>query len=97
MARINLGSIETVVVTVRDTSGVEDDLSGNTPEYRIYNDAGSPVIAWTTATASGMKINCEIDTVTDITTAGDYKLYARFTVSGDTPVLGPYPIKVVAL
>lgn len=96
---LNKGTIEYIKVVVVDHNPdtAITDLSTHTPQFKIDDiPFTTNVVAYTTATASGMILYCLIDTTIAGFIAGDtYGLYVKFDVSPEFPVLGPATFKVV--
>lgn len=96
-ARLTLGTIEYINADITDTTGSVDDLvaDGATDiKFSVKEPLGTLVITDQTATATGMVIQCLVDT-TGFTDPGVYTLYPKFTIGSEDVVLGPYEFYVV--
>lgn len=89
---INKGSVETILVQVRDEQVLLFDLPEPT-RYDILDADGADVTLAQVATTEGLEAACLVDT-SDME-MGDYELFLYFTVGAETPRLGPHKFRVV--
>jgi hypothetical protein len=90
--QVNKGSIETMVVDVKDVLGTLAVLPAST-RYHILDTDGNSELANQVPTISGLQAQCVIDSTTlDI---DDYDLFLSFNQAPDTPRLGPFRFRVV--
>lgn len=87
---INQGSIETMVVKVKDALGTIAALPSAV--FDIYDTDGNLETANIAATVDGMTAFCRIDATA--LTAKDYDLFLKFSIAGDSPILGPHRFRV---
>lgn len=89
---INKGSIETMLVDVKDVLGTLGALPANT-RYSIYDTDGNVEQANLVPTLNGLQAQCVIDTTALI--VDDYDLFLTFNQPPDTPKLGPFRFRVM--
>lgn len=87
MFQIVNGSKEQLVVDLLDVTGAVTDLSTLSPKFSTRKADGTPVSTLVTATATGMRIQCLIDTVAVTYALGVHKLYVSFTVGTEVPLI----------
>lgn len=89
------GTIEHLIVQVKDRLNNVNDLSTLTPRYDIRRQ-GDPTLLFTAlpATAIGMALYCLVDTTADAYTNGTYELFAYFDNLPEIPRLGPFEFDI---
>ena len=86
------GTKEYIRVPVKDATAQLSDLSATGLRYDIKRDSDDvKVVDNVLGTNQGMTALCLLDTVTTPTTwtPGSYKLYIRFTLAPEVPMIGP--------
>jgi len=88
MFEIADGSKEQLIVDLRDLSGAVTELSDKLPKFTVKRADGTVVQNLATATASGMRMFCLIDTAVSGYDANTYyKLFVGFTVGSEVPLV----------
>jgi hypothetical protein len=95
--RLVRGTIESVQVTVVDSSGAITNLASSSPQFDVTKLDGTAVVTNVAASATGMVIYCLVNTTTwpaapDV----NFRLFVHFTVGSETPRLGPFGIGLVS-
>jgi hypothetical protein len=91
---LNSGSIEYIILDVKDRLKLLTDLSVASPTFTVLAPDATYPYTDESAVVDGMKVKCLIDT-TDLD-EGRYKLWVKFNASPETPVLGPIEFYVDA-
>ena len=96
MEKLSEGSIEFVVVRLKDRISLVTDLSPYSPTFTVrYRDAldtDPPLYDNEPASADGLDVKCLIDTTGWL--KGIYKLWVKIMVSPETPIFGPFEFSV---
>lgn len=86
---ITQGTKEIIPVDVIDRTGVVTDLSTATPKFWFQKPDNTYVYDNVAATASGMRIDCLIDTSSGgpggLLAVGQYRLYIGWTSGSEVP------------
>ncbi len=78
---VAVGTKETVHVDFQDSTGLITSLGGSGPTFTVLDSAGAAKVTNASATASGMRISCLLDTtVGGVWAEGEYRLFVKFTV-----------------
>lgn len=97
--RLTKGTKEDVSVDVTDIDGSISDLSTLSPTYTVFDDAGATKYSAASATATGMRIKCRMDTSAShaggLWAIGHYRLFVGFTSGTQIISLGPIDVYVV--
>jgi|SRR5215472_1678406 len=90
------GTIENIIVDVKDSLGVLTDLAPTGVKYDIRKeDTTTWIVQNQTATVSGMRVYCLVDTtLTAYGTSGTYELFIDFNNLPEKPRLGPFDFDV---
>lgn len=86
------GTIEEIKVEVIDNSDTpETDLSAHSPKYDVVGPGGAMYTDEAVTAVSNMFLYCLIDTtiLTFPADLGKYQLWVKFTLTPETPKLGP--------
>ena len=100
MEVLKKGTVEALLVPMRDRLGNIDDLSTvSGPLFDVRrkedNSAVQSNALWTVDPDFPMTVICVIDTTLAGYVAGDeYKLYIRYTAGSESPVRGPIEFRV---
>lgn len=88
---VTKGTKETVHVDLTDRSGLISSLATSGPTFDVMNSSDTLVVTASSATASGMRISCLLDTtVAGGLPVGEYRLFVQFTVGSEVIRKGPY-------
>lgn len=90
---ITKGSIESIIVRVRDQVHEVDALPGTT-RFDILDADEAPVLVDQVPTLDGLEAICVIDSTNVLLPEGDYDLYLHFPVGVETPRLGPHKFSI---
>jgi|SRR5215469_5234136 len=90
------GTIENIVVDVKDSLGNLTDLSTAAVKYDIRKeDTTTWIVNQASATVTGMRVYCLVDTtLTAYATSGTFELFISFTNLPERPRLGPFDFDV---
>src|SRR5262245_24490221 len=100
MEVIKLGSVESLLVAMRDRLGNITSLSAVTsPTFDVRKKTDNSAIqlgsVWTVDPDYPMTAICVIDTTIAGYVAGDeYKLYIKYTAGSESPIRGPIEFRV---
>ena len=100
MEVLKKGTVEPLLVALRDRLGNIDDLStvSNAKfdvKAKVDNAAVQTDSPWTVDPGSPMTAICLIDTTLSAYVPGDeYKLYLKYAAGSESPVLGPIEFRV---
>lgn len=96
MINVALGTKENVIVDVTDITEVTTTLAAATPTFDVLNAAGGVLINDQACTINTMTLYCLCDFSNTATfPVGAYRLFVKFTVGSEIPVLGPFNINIV--
>lgn len=89
------GTVEHLIVQVKDRLNNVTDLAALTPRYDIKRQ-GSPTYLYTElpATVIGTTLYCLVDTTPEVYTNGTYEIYTYFDNLPEIPRLGPFEFEV---
>lgn len=97
--RLTKGTKEDVSVDVTDIDNSISDLSTLSPTYTVLDDANVAKYTAASATATGMRIKCRMDTSAShaggLWAVGHYRLFVGFTSGTQVISLGPIDVYVV--
>lgn len=92
---MNKNSVEYLPVQVSDRLGSITTLDGSAVQFRITDVEENEIQAWTSCTNNGMTAMPLIDaTQAGLTDGGTFKLYIKFSVAPEAPILGPFQFEV---
>lgn len=97
MLDLKQGTVETLLIDVKDQLGNLSDLSTATPRFSVYREDRTEALiieqAATVDPSEPMVARCLVNVGFDWL-PGPYVLYLDFQASPDSPYLGPFPFKV---
>ncbi|SRR6266576_1063114 len=89
------GTIEHLIVQVKDRLNNVSNLETLTPRYDIRREGGTEYLFTAlSATVIGMTLYCLVDTTPDGYTNGTYELFVYFDNLPEIPRLGPFEFDV---
>jgi hypothetical protein len=100
MEVLEKGTVEALIVAVRDRLGNVDDLSVLTNKFFDVRKKSDDTVVqtnvpWAVDSDFPMSAICEIDTTLAAYVSGDtYKLYLKYTSGSESPVKGPLEFRV---
>lgn len=93
---VTKGSKEDAHIDMTDRTGLVTDLSGSGPTFTVLDAADVAMVTDSSASASGMRITCLLDTtVGGVWAEGEYRLLVKFTVGSQIIRKGPYYFQIV--
>lgn len=85
---LNKGTIEPVIISMRDKLETVDDMADVTNlRFDVKDSAGNAEVTNGLPTTAGMKVICVIDTTGAGWTTDEYRLYLKFTDGSTNPEL----------
>lgn len=94
MDGLNVGTKEIISVNVTDRLATITDLSLYAADFKITKHDGTLVSDWSAVSGLvGMRVDCLVNTAGWDT--GRYKLFVRFTIGSEQPILGPFDFDVI--
>lgn len=94
METIPLESKEYFPVKIADRLGNLVTLDGITVQFKIDKEDDTSAVGWTSAINSNMIALPLIDT-SALAGKATYKLYVRFNLGSEIPVVGPFEFQVI--
>lgn len=93
MESIVLNSKEYMPVKVKDRLNNLTTLDTTLVQFKVDNEDDTNIIDWSTASSEGMTALPLVDG--SLLTKGIFKLYIRFNLAPEVPILGPFEFEVV--
>lgn len=99
MPRLTRGTVEYVPADLADRTGVVTDLSSASPTFDVVDDDDVYWYQDESASATGMRINCLMDTSSahslGLWPIGHYRWFVGFTVGSEVVKLGPVDLYII--